>query len=240
VDTQTAVVTFQYDNRDRLIHETRVVNGSTTVYDLAYTYDALGNALAKRDEAASPRTKTTHFYDTDLANRDPNYPTNNNRLTRYAESVDNGQGGGTVTRTVKYVYYITGHASNIIVKDVGQGAEFDWYRGLALCCASAGELCRAVWKQWQLNEQQQGSGYASGPRGQSVRTLRHPAGVGLFLELAEGLQRVPSGFLLRFFFVRTPGAGEVAVANRDGHLEALGVIGPLLVQHRVAPSVPPW
>jgi len=67
---QTAVVTFQYDNRDRLIHETRVVNGSTTVYDLWYTYDGLGNRLEKRDEAASPRTKTTYFYDTDPANRD--------------------------------------------------------------------------------------------------------------------------------------------------------------------------
>jgi len=153
VTAQTAVVRFQYDNRDRLIHETRVVNGSTTVYDLWYTYDGLGNRLEKRDEAPSPRTKTMYFYDANPANRDPNYPTNNNRLMRYEESVDNGQGGWTLTRTVRYVYYITGHASNIIVKDIGPGQEFIWHRGLALYYTSAGQLWRAVWEHWQQDGQ---------------------------------------------------------------------------------------
>ena len=93
--------------------------------------------------------------DPDPANRDPNYPTNNNRLMRYEESVDNGQGGWTLTRTVKYVYYITGHASNIIIKDAAD----PWHRGLALYYTSAGKLWRAVWEQWQVNEQQQVTDY---------------------------------------------------------------------------------
>jgi hypothetical protein len=49
---------------------------------------------------------------------------------------------------VKCVYHVTGHASNIIVKDVGQGAEFVWHRGLALYYTSAGQLWRAVWERW--------------------------------------------------------------------------------------------
>jgi len=49
--TQTAVVTFQYDNRDRPIHETRVVNQTRTVYDLWYTCDGLGNRPEKIEYA---------------------------------------------------------------------------------------------------------------------------------------------------------------------------------------------
>ena len=48
-------MTFQSDKRDRLIHETRVVNTSTTAYDIGYTCDGLGNRLEKTDCAAVPR-----------------------------------------------------------------------------------------------------------------------------------------------------------------------------------------
>ena len=43
-----ATVTFEYDNRRRLTREKRVVD-SQTVYDIAYTYDQLGNRLTKAD-----------------------------------------------------------------------------------------------------------------------------------------------------------------------------------------------
>jgi len=58
----SAVVTFAYDNRQRLIGETRVLNGATTQYDLDYTYDQLGNRLSKVDATA----KVAVVYDYDV------------------------------------------------------------------------------------------------------------------------------------------------------------------------------
>ena len=75
---------------DWMIGEERVVNESGTVYGLDYTYDGPGNRLSKIDYAPTPDERTLYFYDTDPNNRDPNYPTNNNRLMRGAGSVGNG------------------------------------------------------------------------------------------------------------------------------------------------------
>ena len=57
-----AVVTFWYDNRQRLRRERRVVDGSTTVYDITYEYDELGNRTEKLDSAAD--VKTCYVYET--------------------------------------------------------------------------------------------------------------------------------------------------------------------------------
>ncbi|MGD8451367.1 MAG: RHS repeat-associated core domain-containing protein [Phycisphaerae bacterium] len=149
VASETAVVTFTYDNRKRLIAEERVVNSTTTVYDLTYSYDQLGNRLEKVDYAPDPDQRTTYFYDSDPANRDPAYPTNNNRLLWYVEAEADGLGGWTTLRTVQYTYYeMSGHTANITVKDEGNA----YYRNLALYYTSAGQLWRVLWDQWQIED----------------------------------------------------------------------------------------
>jgi hypothetical protein len=56
-----------------------------------------------------------------------------------------------LTRTVEYVYYETGHVSNIIVKDEGEGDEYDWYRGLCFTYWGLGHslVGLALWDQWK-------------------------------------------------------------------------------------------
>ena len=140
-----ATVTFEYDNRRRLTREKRVVD-TQTVYDIAYTYDQLGNRLTKVD--GTSELVTTYFYDTVAANRDPLYQTNNNRLLRYEEKLD-----GDLQRTVSYVYYKTGDVSNITVKDEGTGADFDWYRDLAFTYYTNGSLGVVLWDRWKEDGQ---------------------------------------------------------------------------------------
>ncbi len=121
------------------------------MYDLAYTYDQLGNRTTKRDYVAAGRL-TEYVYDTD-ANvwSDPNlglddqYETRNNRLLLYRKYDPNAPGGSRLLRTVRYTYYVTGHVSNITIKDEdpnGPGDPnnpndpnnpYNWYRDLALC-----------------------------------------------------------------------------------------------------------
>ena len=153
VTQESAVATFTYDRRHRLIQETRVV-GLNTVYDIEYTYDPLGNRLSKTDSVA--QTKTDYYYDSDPANREPGFPTNNNRLMWYSEQVQVGQ-QWVETRKVRYVYYQTGDVSNIVIKDtyVGQGqtpAEYDWCYDLALYYTTGGRLWRALWDKWEVDE----------------------------------------------------------------------------------------
>ncbi len=126
---------FDYDARGKLIGETR--NGPDP-YSLSYTYDNAGNRMGKVDHGQG--RSTVYFYDTEEANRDPAFPTNHNRLLRYDEYV-----GSVVVRTVRYVYYKTGHVSNIIVKDAGDSS----YRGLALTYTRGGLLWLALWDRWQ-------------------------------------------------------------------------------------------
>ncbi|HUU97191.1 MAG TPA: RHS repeat-associated core domain-containing protein [Phycisphaerae bacterium] len=54
------------------------------------------------------------------------------------------------TRTVWYVYYETGHVSNIIVKDEGEGDDYDWYRGLSFTYWGLGHslVGLALWEKW--------------------------------------------------------------------------------------------
>ena len=166
--TETAVVTFGYDDRDQLISETRVVN-STTTYDIAYEYDQLGNRTEKQDYVAG--TKTCYVYDTNW-NADtqtwdaglcfepdpPEYDTRNNRLLEYREYT--GGDPWTLTRSVRYTYYKMGHVSNITIKDEGVGAEYDWYRDLAFYYTTAGRLWRTVEDRWHENLQGEPVDYA--------------------------------------------------------------------------------
>jgi YD repeat-containing protein len=90
---EQAEVTFQYDRRSRLIRETRVVDGTTEVYDIEYSYDALGNRLEKLDHTAG--LKTCYAYDVQYDEQNgwaegmcfepaaPEYVTRNNRLLEY-------------------------------------------------------------------------------------------------------------------------------------------------------------
>ncbi len=158
VTSENAVVTFAYDNRARLIGESRIVNSSQTVYDLTYTYDQLGNRKQKLDTVGAGH-KTVYTYDTDFTTQnfpDPSYVTRNNRLLWYVDSIGDGQNNWTPMRTVKYTYYVTGDASNITIKDewTGQGeapAEYGYYYDLALYYTEHHKLWRALWDKWTLD-----------------------------------------------------------------------------------------
>ena len=156
----TTVVTFGYDGRKRLISERRVLDPNVVVYALAYTYDQLGNRLAKLDSASGGRL-ALYFYDTDPDNRDPSWPTNNNRLLWYKEygPEDPNTAQRALVRTVRYTYYVTGHVSNITIKDQdpngGSASDpnnpYNWYRDLALFYDVSGQLRYAVWDRWRVD-----------------------------------------------------------------------------------------
>ena len=88
-ETVTATVTFEYDNRNRLIQETRDDSGATGVspveYDIAYGYDEGGNRVGKVD-VLGDRT-TTYTYDVDVSGATDGYQHNNRLL--YQQTVDN-------------------------------------------------------------------------------------------------------------------------------------------------------
>jgi YD repeat-containing protein len=150
------------DDRGRLVGETRVVNGTTTVYDLSYTYDQLGNRLTKTDAVAQLRTDYT--YDVQLDPEDPSqwpgypgpvYPTHNNRLLYY-ELYDTSQTPEKLLRTVSYTYWDTGEASNITIKDEdptgGNDPAYDWHNDLALYYEGGRQTMRmALWDRWQTD-----------------------------------------------------------------------------------------
>ncbi len=163
-----ARTTFAHDLRKRLIGETRVENG-VTIYDLAYTYDQLGNRLSKIDYNA--QTQTDYYYDADFwgtlqADAASNtrlalagLPTAlhytredgvtsvdsiDNRLIYYIERPISG-GTASVTREVWYTYVQAGNVSNIVVKDAGN----DWYREIAMFYATNERLWRVMWDRWK-------------------------------------------------------------------------------------------
>ena len=164
VPATTAVVTFWYDGRKRLVSESRVMDGNTPVYGLTYTYDQLGNRKTKTDWLAD--RVTTYVYDTDPSARldlwqDPNgaIQTRNNRLLRYYEYGPDGGGGRPLERTVWYTYYTTGDVSNITVKDEDPNGPsepandpnnpYNWYHDVALYYSFNHALQHAVWDRWR-------------------------------------------------------------------------------------------
>jgi len=78
-----ATVTYEYDNRGRLTRETRDEDAQhgnqDREYDLAYTYDALGNRLVKTDYLAGRTT----FYHYDVHEAAEAFASHNNRLQWY-------------------------------------------------------------------------------------------------------------------------------------------------------------
>ncbi len=129
------------------------------MYDISYTYDQLGNRQTKID--AVNGQWVVYDYDVDLA--DPNeleFPTWHNRLLEYRMyDGDPNDPNTTLLRTVSYTYYKTGQASNITVKDEGEGSEYDTYNDLALYYHSHGPLWRALWGSYKLDEEQKPTGY---------------------------------------------------------------------------------
>ncbi len=90
-----AVVGFAYDNRGRLIGETRT---GATPYDMEYAYDQAGNRTSKLDSVAA--LLTLYEYDVD----DPaGYQSDNNRLMK-SEMYD--VSGAPVLVETKWYYYV--------------------------------------------------------------------------------------------------------------------------------------
>lgn len=174
---KTSVVTFEHDNRKRLIGETRVetVGGGAPVliYELAYTYDGLGNRLTRYESVTS--VETHYFYDVDhhRSLTDPEREGNaagargaytlepysfeagtaDNRLLYYYDYI----GSATApSREVRYQYYIMGEAATITVKDNDpapvdgvEAEQYRWYRNLSMYYSTNGQLWRALWDRWQ-------------------------------------------------------------------------------------------
>ena len=151
------MVTFAYDNRGQLISETRVAGGTTTKYDLDYTYDQVGNRLTKSDAVAGLYT----FYHYDV-HTDPNEmedATYHNRLLYYEVYDGDDPNADNLLRTVRYTYYETGWASNISIKDEyvagvtgGTAGDYDYVQDLALYYYTNGMLWRAIRGAWEVDE----------------------------------------------------------------------------------------
>ena len=156
----TAAVSFDYDDRGRLIEETRVEGGSTTKYDLAYTYDQVGNRLTKANAVTD--MLTVYVYDVhctpDAAGDDMEMNTHNNRLLAYRVYDGDDPQTDNLLRTVRYTYYDNGNVANITLKDdyvsgvtSGTEADYDWYHDLMLHYWADGTVRAAMWSRWKLN-----------------------------------------------------------------------------------------
>ena len=73
-----ATVTFEYDTRRRLVHETRTAQNP---YDLTYVYDQGGNRMQKID--AVNNRLIEYYYDVGRAGTYGTYDSANNRLEYY-------------------------------------------------------------------------------------------------------------------------------------------------------------
>ncbi|MCG3128955.1 MAG: hypothetical protein CHACPFDD_03851 [Phycisphaerae bacterium] len=154
--TVETVVTFGYDDRDRLIRETRVRQGDpdVTEYDIEYLYDDLGNRLQNSQttatESGDVTVVTDYVYDITEPNQE--FVTKNNRLMYYTETVDS-----ELRRTVYYTYYETSSRaatptppmSNITIKDE---TSLNTRSDLALTYARNGGLWLAVWGEYAVDE----------------------------------------------------------------------------------------
>ena len=158
--TQQDVVSYTYDNRRRLLTETCVRDGTTTVYDYEYTYDQLGNRLSKEETVGDVKSCYIYDYQWDPDNDrwdtglcwtppdvDDDYETLNNRLLWQVDYVDDA-GGWVAARTIQYTYYKIGHVSNITVRV----ADEDVVQDLALYYTTDGKLWRALWDEWEEDE----------------------------------------------------------------------------------------
>ncbi len=136
-DGWAATVTFDYDNRNRLIEEERI---GSHPYHLSYTYDQVGNRQIKTDWLSG--VSTVYHYDVD----DPaTYESRNNRLMYY-EVFD----GPTLVERVDYEYYAVedgaqGHPSRVVRKREDE----TFYRGVSLDYNKQGEIWFASEQTWE-------------------------------------------------------------------------------------------
>ncbi len=105
-------VTFVYDARRRLTHETRV-SGGPIEYDLEYAYDAGGNRTTKIDHLNA--TTTRYYYDVDTGAA---YTHRANRLMYYDTRLDSNN---YVLERVEYEYALDGDPAG----NVNQVFRFD-------------------------------------------------------------------------------------------------------------------
>ncbi len=145
---ESSTVTFDYDDRDRLISEERT---GQNPYDISYTYDQLGNRLTKVD-ATNPSNVigTLYYYDADPNNRPQGYETNNNRLLWYEVYTHFEWNTPPLARTVSYLYYETGDVSNITIKDEDDNPTHRY--DPALYYARNGRLWLAAWSDYDIDE----------------------------------------------------------------------------------------
>ena len=122
--------------------------------------DQFGNRLTKIDNVALLRTDYEYDVYIDWDQQEEyDYPTWHNRLLKY-ELYDISQTPEQKLRTVNYTYYVTGQASNITIKDEyidpvttpGDPSDYDTYHDLALYYHSHGPLWRALWGEYEVDE----------------------------------------------------------------------------------------
>ncbi len=163
-------VRFTYDNRKRLIREKRYIPDMVpaVLYELAYTYDQLGNRVTKHDVVNDVQTCYVYDISRDPATGqwDPSLcfaptldsatgpVTHNNRLVEYRVLGPESGGNRDLWRTVRYVYTNRGDVAHILLKDewTGQGQappEYDRYYALRLVYSAQGTLWLAVSENWE-------------------------------------------------------------------------------------------
>jgi len=141
-----ATVSFDYDNRNRLIDEERT---GLHPYHLSYTYDQLGNRLTKTDHAAY--LFTIYHYDVE----DPQtYGSLNNRLMYYEVFEMSGLPMPRVER-VDYQYdaNVTAGQNGSPTFIVRKRDDQDFYRGTTLQYQKDGTLFFVIEQEWPDDDQ---------------------------------------------------------------------------------------
>jgi len=110
----SAATTFAYDDRGRLIEETRQLTDPWQLqYDLQYEYDQGGNRTKKTSFGSFGQiTETRYEYDIDDV---PMYGTATNRLMKYATS-DTSGGGEVLLSTTYYFYNDVGNPTRVVTE----------------------------------------------------------------------------------------------------------------------------
>ncbi len=128
---------FEYDNRNRLTREQRLIDGqATAIYDISYTYDNGGNRKSKVVQQNGVQTESVaYYYDVDTVDENSNpvdgvekYGSNNNRLMYYVSSKPRPGGGDPIVETTWYYYNAYGNIDRIIT----QSSEEVGYKGTRL------------------------------------------------------------------------------------------------------------
>ncbi len=128
---------FEYDNRNRLTRERRLIDGqATAIYDISYTYDNGGNRKSKVVQQNGVQTESVaYYYDVDTVDENSNpvdgvekYGSNNNRLMYYVSSKPRPGGGDPIVETTWYYYNVYGNIDRITT----QSSEEVGYKGTRL------------------------------------------------------------------------------------------------------------